>query len=139
LKNNGFSLRAALPAFAANEERIAAVSGVDIHRAVREANSRSPAARHSACQSGSVGCGKWILLQLPLTGNRFLCSNAGTYDIMKQHTPFRSERKQQMMRTEHETHFSLEDDKTLGRGIAMALTGPETSVVCRSGLVKAAK
>ena len=26
--------------------------------------------------------------------------------------------------------FLLEDDETLGRGIAMALTGPEVSVVC---------
>lgn len=33
--------------------------------------------------------------------------------------------------------FLLEDDETLGRGIAMALTGPETSVVCRSTLAKA--
>lgn len=33
--------------------------------------------------------------------------------------------------------FLLEDDETLGRGIAMALTGPETSVVCRSSLAKA--
>ena len=33
--------------------------------------------------------------------------------------------------------FLLEDDETLGRGIAMALTGPETSVVCRPGLAKA--
>ena len=33
--------------------------------------------------------------------------------------------------------FLLEDDETLGRGIAMALTGPEASVVCRSSLAKA--
>lgn len=33
--------------------------------------------------------------------------------------------------------FLLEDDETLGRGIAMALTGPETSVVCRPSLAKA--
>ena len=33
--------------------------------------------------------------------------------------------------------FLLEDDETLGRGIAMALTGPETSVVCRSSLARA--
>lgn len=33
--------------------------------------------------------------------------------------------------------FLLEDDKTLGRGIAMALTGSETSVVCRSTLAQA--
>lgn len=33
--------------------------------------------------------------------------------------------------------FLLEDDETLGRGIAMALTGPETSVVCRPSLSKA--
>jgi len=33
--------------------------------------------------------------------------------------------------------FLLEDDETLRRGIAMALTGPETSVVCRSSLAKA--
>lgn len=33
--------------------------------------------------------------------------------------------------------FLLEDDETLGRGIAMALTGPETSVICRSSLAKA--
>lgn len=33
--------------------------------------------------------------------------------------------------------FLLEDDETLGRGIAMALTGPETSVVCQSSLAKA--
>ena len=33
--------------------------------------------------------------------------------------------------------FLLEDDETLGRGIAMALTGPEASVVCRSTLAKA--
>lgn len=33
--------------------------------------------------------------------------------------------------------FLLEDDETLGRGIAKALTGPETSVVCRSSLAKA--
>ena len=31
----------------------------------------------------------------------------------------------------------LEDDETLGRGIAMALTGPEVSVACRSTLAKA--
>ena len=33
--------------------------------------------------------------------------------------------------------FLLEDDETLGRGIAMALTGPETSVICRASLAKA--
>jgi len=33
--------------------------------------------------------------------------------------------------------FLLEDDETLGRGIAMALTGPEASVTCRSTLGKA--
>ena len=33
--------------------------------------------------------------------------------------------------------FLLEDDETLGRGIAMALTGPEVSVVCRPCLVRA--
>lgn len=33
--------------------------------------------------------------------------------------------------------FLLEDDETLGRGIAMALTGPEVSVVCRPSLAKA--
>ena len=33
--------------------------------------------------------------------------------------------------------FLLEDDETLGRGIAMALTGPETSVVCRPSLARA--
>ena len=33
--------------------------------------------------------------------------------------------------------FLLEDDETLGRGITMALTGPETSVVCRTSLAKA--
>lgn len=33
--------------------------------------------------------------------------------------------------------FLLEDDKTLGRGIAMALTGSEISVTCRSTLGKA--
>ena len=33
--------------------------------------------------------------------------------------------------------FLLEDDETLGRGIAMALTGPDTSVVCRPNLAKA--
>ena len=33
--------------------------------------------------------------------------------------------------------FLLEDDETLGRGIAMALTGPEVSVVCRPSLTKA--
>ena len=33
--------------------------------------------------------------------------------------------------------FLLEDDKTLGRGIAMALTGAEASVVCRPSLEKA--
>ncbi len=33
--------------------------------------------------------------------------------------------------------FLLEDDETLGRGVAMALTGPETSVVCRPSLAKA--
>ena len=32
--------------------------------------------------------------------------------------------------------FLLEDDETLGRGIAMALTGPEPSVVCRPSLSK---
>ena len=33
--------------------------------------------------------------------------------------------------------FLLEDDETLGRGIAMALTGPETSVICRPSLSQA--
>ena len=33
--------------------------------------------------------------------------------------------------------FLLEDDETLGRGIAMALTGPEVSVTCRSALAQA--
>ena len=33
--------------------------------------------------------------------------------------------------------FLLEDDETLGRGIAMALTGSETSVICRSTLAQA--
>ena len=33
--------------------------------------------------------------------------------------------------------FLLEDDETLGRGIAMALTGPEASVICRPSLTKA--
>lgn len=33
--------------------------------------------------------------------------------------------------------FLLEDDETLGRGIAMALTGPEVSVACQSRLAKA--
>ena len=33
--------------------------------------------------------------------------------------------------------FLLEDDETLGRGIAMALTGPETEVTCRTSLAKA--
>ena len=33
--------------------------------------------------------------------------------------------------------FLLEDDETLGRGISMALTGPEASVVCRSTLAQA--
>lgn len=33
--------------------------------------------------------------------------------------------------------FLLEDDETLGRGIAMALTGREISVLCRPGLAKA--
>lgn len=33
--------------------------------------------------------------------------------------------------------FLLEDDETLGRGISMALTGPETSVVCRTSLSSA--
>ena len=33
--------------------------------------------------------------------------------------------------------FLLEDDKTLGRGIAMALTEAEASVVCRPSLEKA--
>ena len=33
--------------------------------------------------------------------------------------------------------FLLEDDETLGRGIAMALTGAEVSVVCRPSLAKA--
>lgn len=33
--------------------------------------------------------------------------------------------------------FLLEDDETLGRGITMALTGPETSVVCRTSLSSA--
>lgn len=35
--------------------------------------------------------------------------------------------------------FLLEDDETLGRGIAMALTGAETSVVCRPSLSQARK
>ena len=35
--------------------------------------------------------------------------------------------------------FLLEDDETLGRGIAMALTGPEVSVVCRPSLTEARK
>lgn len=35
--------------------------------------------------------------------------------------------------------FLLEDDETLGRGIAMALTGSETSVVCRPSLSQARK
>ncbi|HJA25023.1 MAG TPA: response regulator transcription factor [Candidatus Fournierella merdigallinarum] len=36
------------------------------------------------------------------------------------------------------THiFLLEDDETLGRGVAMALTGPEASVACRSTLAGA--
>ena len=33
--------------------------------------------------------------------------------------------------------FLLEDDETLGRGISMALTGPEASVTCRSTLTQA--
>ena len=33
--------------------------------------------------------------------------------------------------------FLLEDDETLGRGVAMALTGPEVSVTCRSTLAQA--
>lgn len=33
--------------------------------------------------------------------------------------------------------FLLEDDETLGRGIAMALTGPEVSVICRPSLANA--
>ena len=33
--------------------------------------------------------------------------------------------------------FLLEDDENLGRGITMALTGPETSVVCRTSLSSA--
>ena len=33
--------------------------------------------------------------------------------------------------------FLLEDDETLGRGIAMALTGTDTSVTCRSTLTQA--
>ena len=33
--------------------------------------------------------------------------------------------------------FLLEDDETLGRGIAMALTGAEASVICRPSLAKA--
>lgn len=33
--------------------------------------------------------------------------------------------------------FLLEDDETLGRGISMALAGPEASVVCRPNLAKA--
>lgn len=33
--------------------------------------------------------------------------------------------------------FLLEDDETLGRGIAMALTGADTSVICRSTLTQA--
>ena len=33
--------------------------------------------------------------------------------------------------------FLLEDDETLGRGISMALTGPEVSVTCRSALATA--
>lgn len=33
--------------------------------------------------------------------------------------------------------FLLEDDETLGRGIAMALTGPDTSVICQPSLSKA--
>ena len=33
--------------------------------------------------------------------------------------------------------FLLEDDDTLGRGIAMALAGPEASVTCRSTLAQA--
>ncbi|MBM6887381.1 response regulator transcription factor [Pseudoflavonifractor phocaeensis] len=33
--------------------------------------------------------------------------------------------------------FLLEDDETLGRGIAMALTGPEVSVACRPTLAQA--
>ena len=33
--------------------------------------------------------------------------------------------------------FLLEDDETMGRGIAMALTGPEASVTCRPTLAQA--
>lgn len=33
--------------------------------------------------------------------------------------------------------FLLEDDETLGRGITMALAGPETSVICRASLSEA--
>ena len=33
--------------------------------------------------------------------------------------------------------FLLEDDEALGRGIAMALTGADTSVTCRSTLTQA--
>lgn len=33
--------------------------------------------------------------------------------------------------------FLLEDDETLGRGIAMALAGPEVSAICRPSLAKA--
>ena len=33
--------------------------------------------------------------------------------------------------------FLLEDDETLGRGIAMALTGTDTSVTCCSTLTQA--
>ena len=33
--------------------------------------------------------------------------------------------------------FLLEDDAALGRGIVMALTGPEASVTCRSTLAQA--
>ena len=33
--------------------------------------------------------------------------------------------------------FLLEDDETLGRGIAMALAGPEVSVICRPSLAQA--
>ena len=33
--------------------------------------------------------------------------------------------------------FLLEDDETMGRGIAMALTGTDTSVTCRSTLTQA--
>ena len=32
--------------------------------------------------------------------------------------------------------FLLEDDETLGRGIAMALTGTDTSVTCRFTLAR---